>query len=125
VQRELGIMAHTCNPSYLKILIGRILVQGQPWQKLAVPYPTNKPCMVVHFCNLNYVGSINRRTVLPGQSGQKVRPYLKITKAKSAGGVAQVVDLPPSKCKAMSSNPSTEKKKKRWCKGSKHGDAHL
>jgi hypothetical protein len=73
--------------------------------------------MVVHFCNLNYVGSINRRTVLPGQSGQKVRPYLKITKAKSAGGVAQVVDLPPSKCKAMSSNPSTEKKKRDGAKG--------
>jgi hypothetical protein len=37
----------------------------------------------------------------------------KITKAKRAEGVAQVVQCLPSKCKALSSNPDCQKEKKK------------
>jgi hypothetical protein len=40
-------------------------------------------------------------------------PIQKIIKAKRGGVMAEVVDHLPSKCKAMSSNPSTAKKKKK------------
>jgi hypothetical protein len=39
--------------------------------------------------------------------------YLKNNKRKRAGGMAQVVELLPSKCEALSSNPSTTEKKKK------------
>jgi hypothetical protein len=44
-----------------------------------------------------------------------VRPYFKIytQHKKGARGVAQVVECPPSKHEALSSNPSTAKKKKK------------
>jgi hypothetical protein len=43
-----------------------------------------------------------------------MRPYLeKYLTHKRAGGVAQVIECLPSKCEALSSNPSTEKKKKK------------
>jgi hypothetical protein len=35
---------------------------------------------------------------------------------KTAGGVAQVIEILSSKCKALSSNPSTAKKKKKKSK---------
>jgi hypothetical protein len=35
----------------------------------------------------------------------------KITKAKRAGGMAQVIEYLPSKHKTLNSNPSTQKKK--------------
>jgi hypothetical protein len=42
-----------------------------------------------------------------------VRPYLKITRAKRAGGMAQAVEYLSFKTEALSSNPSTTKKKER------------
>jgi hypothetical protein len=39
-------------------------------------------------------------------------PILKIANIKRASGVAQVVQCLPSKCKALSSIPSVEKKKR-------------
>jgi hypothetical protein len=39
-------------------------------------------------------------------------PIQEVTKAKRAGGMAQVVEQLPRKCKTLSSNPSTNKKKK-------------
>jgi hypothetical protein len=43
-----------------------------------------------------------------------VRPYHKKNPSlKRAHGVVQVVEQLPSKCKALSSNPSTTKKKKK------------
>jgi hypothetical protein len=40
-------------------------------------------------------------------------PIWKKTKSKRSGFVAEVVESLPSKCKALSSNPSTTKKKKK------------
>jgi hypothetical protein len=40
-------------------------------------------------------------------------PISKKPSHKGAGGVAQVVECLPSKCKALSSNHSTSKKKKK------------
>jgi hypothetical protein len=46
------------------------------------------------------------------QAGPDVTSCLKkITKAKRAGGMAQEVECLHSKCKPLSSNPSTAKKK--------------
>jgi hypothetical protein len=46
-----------------------------------------------------------------------MRPYLKDTQHKNrAGMVAQVLELLPSKCEALSSNPVPHTKK-RTCKG--------
>jgi hypothetical protein len=41
----------------------------------------------------------------------EAKSIFKITKAKRAGGMAQTIDHQPSKCKALSSNPSTAKNK--------------
>jgi hypothetical protein len=37
----------------------------------------------------------------------------KVTKSKKAGGIAQVVEYLPSKCKALNSKPSIDKNKNR------------
>jgi hypothetical protein len=40
-----------------EVEIGRIAVQGQPEQKVSkTPISTNKPGIVGHHCNLNYMG---------------------------------------------------------------------
>jgi hypothetical protein len=44
--------------------------------------------------------------VVQADLGRKQDPISKITNAKRAGGVAQVVELLPSKCKALNSSPS-------------------
>jgi hypothetical protein len=44
----------------------------------------------------------------PGQPGQKARPSLQNNQSKRACSVVQVVELLPSKRKALSSNPSME-----------------
>jgi hypothetical protein len=49
--------------------------------------------------------------LLSRQLGKKTRPYLKITRAKRARGMAQVIERLPSKSKGLSSNSSTTK---RW-----------
>jgi hypothetical protein len=56
------------------------------------------------------MGSINKRIAVQACPGIKVRLYLKNTKAKRTGGMAQVVEHLHSK--DLSSNPSTEKEKK-------------
>jgi hypothetical protein len=48
-----------------------------------------------------------------GRPGHKLRPTSKVTKAKSAGGVAQVVKCLPTKCMVLSSTPSTTIKKEK------------
>jgi hypothetical protein len=53
----------------------------------------------------------NKRFCSPGQSGQKIRPYLQNNHTKKSEGIAQAVEGPPSKCEAPSSNPSMEKKR--------------
>jgi hypothetical protein len=45
-----------------------------------------------------------------GTPGTIKNKFLKTARAKRAGGVAQVVECLPCKCKALSSNPSTAKK---------------
>jgi CRISPR/Cas system-associated protein Cas7 (RAMP superfamily) len=69
--------------------------------------------MVVHTCHLSCTGSINRRIDVQISLGKEVRPCSKNkNKAKRAGGVIKAVEHLLSKCKALSSNPSTTKKKK-------------
>jgi hypothetical protein len=55
-----------------------------------------------------------RRIVVPSQPGQIILKTLsqKYPTHKRAGGVTQVVGHLPSNCDALSSNPSTVKKKK-------------
>jgi hypothetical protein len=60
----------------------------------------------------------------PGQHQTKTGdPIQNITKARKAGVVTKVVDLLPSKCKALSSNPSTGKKNVNKAKTIKWGKA--
>jgi hypothetical protein len=66
-------------------------------------------------------GSINRRIAVLGGLGIKGDPISKITNIKRAGGVTQVVYL-SRKYKALNSNPSTAKKKK---KGSREADQSI
>jgi hypothetical protein len=68
---------------------------------------------VVHICNLSYV-----RKHKIGGHGQNwpqhiVRPYLKTASAKKGNRVAQVIEHLPSKCKALSSTPSTAPQKEK------------
>jgi protein gp37 len=63
--------------------------------------------MVVCTCHPNYAECINRRLEAQGPDLN----YAK-NKARRSEGVAEVVGCLPSKCKALSSNPSTAKKKR-------------
>jgi hypothetical protein len=55
-------------------------------------------------------GSLSRRNVVQASSGKNKRPYPKITTAKRAGGMIQVIECTlPSKYEAQSSNSSTSK----------------
>jgi predicted Zn-ribbon and HTH transcriptional regulator len=65
----------------------------------------------LHACP-SYSGGINKRITVQATPGEKPRDSIqKITKARRAEGVAQVVE--PNKCKALNFNPSTEKKEKK------------
>jgi hypothetical protein len=68
--------------------------------------------MIVHACYPSYKGSLRKRITVQADLGINTRPYLKNNKTKRAGGVTQVVEYLPSKCKVLSSNPSTKKKGK-------------
>jgi hypothetical protein len=69
--------------------------------------------MVAYTCHSSYTGSINRSTVVPAGLDIKQDPIPKISKAKTAGNVAQVVEHLPRKGEAMNSNYSTPKKPKK------------
>jgi hypothetical protein len=56
------------------------------------------------------VGSINRKTIVQISQGINTRPISKITNAKRVGGVTQLVELLPCKCKVLHPKPSTGKK---------------
>jgi hypothetical protein len=56
-------------------------------------------------------GSLEPRSSRPASAQQQKLPH--ITKQKSPGDVAQVLEHLPTKCKALSSNPHTAKKLKK------------
>jgi hypothetical protein len=76
---------------------------------------------VAHTCNPSYSGSRDEKDggLKSAQGNSSWDPISKIpsTKQNRAGTVAQVVEHLPTKCKALSSNPTpTKKKKKRLIK---------
>jgi hypothetical protein len=56
------------------------------------------------------VGSVKLEDCGLGQCRQKARPCLQNNQSKRAGGVAQMVESLPSRCEALSPNPSMAKK---------------
>jgi hypothetical protein len=52
---------------------------------------------------------INRKIVVQASVDKKWNPISKLTRAKNAGGMTQVVKHLPSKCEAPCSSPSTTK----------------
>jgi hypothetical protein len=67
--------------------------------------------MAAYTCHPSYKGKPKWKDRSPGQPGHKARPYLKINlKQKGCHDSSSMVSL-FSKHKALSSNPSTEKKK--------------
>jgi hypothetical protein len=62
----------------------------------------------------SYSGGGGRRITVHFQLGKTIELYLKSKlKAKRTGGVAQVIEHPLCKCKALSSDPSNTKKQKK------------
>jgi hypothetical protein len=56
------VVTHTCNPSYLEVEMGKIMIQGQPRQKLSkTPSQPIKFGAMVHACHTRYMKGINRR----------------------------------------------------------------
>jgi hypothetical protein len=52
----LGLVICNCNPNYLGDRDQRVIVRGQPRQKVSeIPPSTNKPALVGHTCNPSYV----------------------------------------------------------------------
>jgi hypothetical protein len=94
--------------------IRQIMVQGQTGQKVSETPPSPKPTSWV--CWFMAVVPDTQELVKGPQSkanqGKKFETDLKISKAKRAEGVAEVVAL-PSKCEAVSSNHSTTKRKRK------------
>jgi hypothetical protein len=72
----MGVMDHVYSPSYLGDRRDRrILVQGQPGQKI-IKTPSiskNKVGMVVHACNPSYKKGMGRKSMVQGLPGQKVQ----------------------------------------------------
>jgi hypothetical protein len=68
--------------------------------------------LVAHTCNSSYSRGKDEVQSQPGQIVGETLSQKYLTQ-KRAGGVAQVVEYPPSKCEALSSNSSTAKKKKK------------
>jgi hypothetical protein len=58
-------------------------------------------------------GGISKRIVIQAGLGIKQHPMSKITKVKRAESVAQVVEHPPSKCKALSPTLTQYRQKKK------------
>jgi hypothetical protein len=87
-----------------------ITVYGQPWQNkkkvFKIPISTSSWVWWHMSVMLAMAGNIKEEVDL----GKKQDPVSKITKAKRSGDVAQVVKPLSSKCKTLSSNPSTTKK---------------
>jgi hypothetical protein len=93
-----------------EVEIRRIKVQGKPRKKVSKT-PLNKWAKggCVH-CNISYVGDIGSKITVQGQLRvRSLRAYLKTAKAKRAGGLAP--EHLPTKCRALSSNRSSTKKK--------------
>lgn len=71
--------------------------------------------MIASTCIPSYIGGLVRRIVSQSGLRKKVRPYLKMTKGKRYGGVAQVIQVIQclsSKLNALYLNPNATKKKK-------------
>jgi hypothetical protein len=69
---------------------------------------TNKPILVVYFCNPSYVEDIGRRIAVLGWSWAKTwEPIWKITKAKRTWGIDQVIECLPSNHEDLSSRGSS------------------
>jgi hypothetical protein len=108
----LGMVAHTCNPSYLG---------GRHWEDHGLrpawvksywdPIPNNslvwwqKPVIPVT------QGSLNERITLQASTGKNMRPYPQNTKSKENCIHAEKVYCLPNKCKALSSNSGTSRKR--------------
>jgi hypothetical protein len=67
---------------------------------------------VAHACHPSYLGGWDQEDwrPKPAWTNSSGDPISKITRAKWAGGVGQVVELLLCKCKALSSNPNPTKK---------------
>jgi hypothetical protein len=66
----------------------RIEIQDQHGQSII---STNKLGVVVYTCHPSYVASVNRKIEVQVGPGINVKTYLKITKAKRTGDMAQLV----------------------------------
>jgi hypothetical protein len=65
------------------------------------------------------LGSINRRIIVQAGQGINIGVYLCCAKAQTIGSMAEVIGHLLSKCKDLSSNYSTAKKKKKKDKTTK------
>jgi hypothetical protein len=86
------------------------------WQKVSKTLSTTNPIKklsgVACAYKPSYMGSLSRRTAVQGWPWTKTRePISKITKAKRAGGIAQVIEFLPSKYTTLRSSPGIINKK--------------
>jgi hypothetical protein len=100
-------------PSYVEAVIKRITIPGQFGQKFERLY-LNRINLGVEMCHpsddrKHKIGGLWSR---PAWVKSKTS-ISKITRTQKAGGVAQGVEFLSSKCKALTSNPSTCKKRKK------------
>jgi hypothetical protein len=107
----LGVVAHTCNPSYSGDLYRVDCSSRSAWAKSSQdPISINKKAGYSGlFLNLRHMGSINRRIAIQTSPGIKEDPISNITKTKRPGSMAQVVEQLSSKFK--NSNPGNTKNK--------------
>jgi hypothetical protein len=87
----------------LEAEIRKMTVQSQPRQKFCKT--STQPiagCTVVCTYHPN---KLKKQDGSPGQPRQKARPYLQNNQSKKrAGGIAQIIEHLPTKCKDLSSN---------------------
>jgi hypothetical protein len=89
-----------------EVEIWGIMVQGQSGQIVskATSQPIKAECSGTYLSS-QLLGKLQKKAHGPGQHGHKERPYLKIIKAKRAGGIPQAVEHLSRKHKFLKSIP--------------------
>jgi hypothetical protein len=116
---RLGVVAHTCDPSFSGGWDRRVMVRGLSGQRLTRLYlkkkkKKTKPGMMVHICNHSYLGGRSRRIMVWGQPRQK-HERLCLEKKREKAKVLEswlMCRALVKKHGVLSSRPSTRKKEK-------------